>query len=44
MTEYSKQNLQEGLINFRKEDSFTVAICVDGKGKVVPMLNEATCH
>jgi hypothetical protein len=44
MTEYSKQNLQERLINIRKEESFTVAVCIDSKGKVVPVLNEAPCH
>jgi hypothetical protein len=30
-------------INIRKEDSFT-AVCIDSKGKVVPVLNQAPCH
>jgi hypothetical protein len=40
MTESSEQNPQEGFVNIRKEDSFT-AVCIGGKGKVVPTLNYA---
>jgi hypothetical protein len=43
MTESCKQNPQEGLINIRKEQSFTV-VCIDDYGKVVPVLNEAPCR